>query len=290
MKFTYYLFQNVKSFLTNTNMKKVIYLLSIALFAISSCKESPYMFFDSENRVQMQSQEDILYSFYYEPEDFTEHTLYINVQAIGMPKDNSQKVTLEQVTESYVIYEYDNNGAIVDSVVHEYTNKGVAGTHYVKLDDPRVSEQFIIPANKYQGKIPIIVKRDKSLKKEDIRICLKIVANEDLKLGQSNYLRKTIIISDKLSMPNLWPDYMFGDYSATKHAFMVKIAKEKLDDEWFNKLAKAEIGIKLFWVNKFTSELIKFNEDPANIANGTAPMREDQNDPQSPIIDFIYKP
>lgn len=97
------------------------------------------------------------------------------------------------------------------------------------------------------------------------------------------------MITDKLSKPSFWDSrveqYYFGTYSSRKHEFMYEVTGEEINDEWYSRIDQ-DYSEKMYYVNKFKDTLAKYNNNPDNIAQGLAPMREDQNDPNSPLIVF----
>ena len=117
-----------------------------------------------------------------------------------------------------------------------------------------------------------------------------MVATSDFLLGESEHLTSTIVFSDKLSRPSKWDNwlstYYFGEYSTRKHEFMVEVAGGvKIDDDWIKSLM-SDMQELSFWRDKFKESLLEYNSDSDNIAQGLAPMRENQEDSNSPLIQF----
>ena len=131
--------------------------------------------------------------------------------------------------------------------------------------------------------------RDASLKEDDYRLCLRLKATDDFRLGETGKLSGTIVLSDKLSKPNFWNSsedrYYFGVYSTRKHEFMIEVMQTEISDAWWNKLSAdyAEIN---YTKDKLRDALQAYNDDPDNKVQGLAPMRENQNDPNSALITF----
>ena len=271
-------------------MKRIIYLLTpLLLCGVFSCQEAEYMLFNEVARVQMNESKEIMMDFFYMDESIQKDTVYLSVHTIGDPESRDRKISLEQITEYDIEYKYDNKGNLVDSVVTEKPNKAIPGVHYVPMDDPEMENLLVVKADSVTLEVPVILLRDTSLQREEYRLCLQLVATEDFLLGESEHLSGVIVITDKLSKPSFWDSsvdqYYFGTYSTRKHEFMYEVAGEKINDEWYNRLLQ-DYSERMYYVNKFKDVLAEYNSNPDNIAQGLAPMREDQNNPNSPLIVF----
>ena len=147
--------------------------------------------------------------------------------------------------------------------------------------------------------LAIILKRDASLEAEKVRLRLRLEASDDLQLGESKYLERTIVFSDMLEQPSTWYKYSnayyyLGNYSIPKHELMMRVLKRlqssesRVDDQWIAK-GNADPTIFVYWRSKFVEELNAFNNNPENIESGIAPMRENPNDLSSTLVTFPTK-
>ena len=271
-------------------MKSILYLPTLMLLAgLSSCQEAEYMLFNEAARVQMDESEEIKADFYYMDESIQRDTVYLSIHTIGDPEKRPRRVMLQQITEYDIEYQYDNKGNLVDSVVTEKPNKAVPGVHYVPMDDPEMENLLYVQLDSVTLEVPVILLRDASLQEEEYRLCLELVATEDFLLGEHEHLSGTITMADKLSKPSFWTSrverYYFGAYSERKHEFMYEVAGEPINDEWYDRLSQ-DYAEQTYFINKFKNALDEYNNDPDNIAQGLAPMREDPNDPNSALIVF----
>lgn len=270
-------------------MKHIFLLLSFIPFLFYSCQEAEYVLFDDVARVQMDETAEIKVDFYYLDKSIVRDTAYLTIHTIGVPENRERKIALKQITEYDIEYQYDNKGNLVDSVVTEKANKAIPGIHYVPMDDPEMEKLLIVRPDSVSLEVPIIILRDTSLQREEFRLCLQLTETEDFFLGESEHLSGVIVITDKLSKPGFWDSwvdqYFLGTYSTRKHEFIYEITGEKIDDAWYERLT-LDSGERTFWQNKFKNALNEYNSDPDNIAKGLAPMREDQNDPNSSLIMF----
>ena len=156
------------------------------------------------------------------------------------------------------------------------------------LNDESIRPLFTIKAGRVKDSVGIVVLRDASLKKASVRLRLRLKENEDFALGERRLQEQTIIISDKLEMPSNWnytTKAYLGNYSAPKHRLMMQVVGSKVDDVWIAEVNKSQELI-VYWRGKFIEALEAFNSNPANIASGLAPMREDPTNASSPLVTF----
>jgi len=81
----------------------------------------------------------------------------------------------------------------------------------------------IIKANKFDGTLPVLIKKTPSLKNKEGKLWVTISASDDFDPGVSDQLSYLIKINDFLSRPPSWSDYYFGKYSNVKYGFMIQI-------------------------------------------------------------------
>ena len=263
-------------------MKKSILILGclVALIQIG-CQKDKYQYFNDIARVQMESTDDIRYSFFYEDRETVDRdTVYVTVNTVGFPDDRPRRIALEQISEYDITYKYDNKGNLIDSVVVEKPNKAVPDVHYVSFTSEIMQAGLVVEPGQVAVDVPVVLLRDESLRTKEFRLCLKVVATDDFALGESDMLTRTIIFTDKLSEPNKWDSRYWGTYSVRKHEFMYEVAGEKIDDEWCKRVA-VDYSEQMYFVNKFKNALEAWKNE-----HGGEPMREDQNDPTSPVITF----
>ena len=281
-------------------MKKFIYLLLAACFLASSCKEEEPLLFGDQARVQFAgSNEDYPYSFVWLDKSVQTALVKLPLNIIGGPRDVERKLKVSQVEEFDVEYLYDKKGYVMDSTVTPKPNPAVAGEHYVDFDDASAKAVLTVAPGVVKDSLEIILKRDASLASGKVRLRVRLEPSEDFLLGESKYLERTIVLSDMLEMPESWYKYSnayyyLGTYSVPKHELMVKVLQKlqdsnsRVDDEWIAK-GNADPTVFVYWRAKFVEELNAFNNDPANIASGAAPLREDPTNSNSALVTFPTK-
>ena len=195
-------------------------------------------------------------SFAYGADEITEDTVWLKVSIMGFTSDRDRPFVLKQVKTG--------------------GQDAVAGTHYVAFDDARLAGYYYIPKGETESLVPVIVKRDASLKKNDYPLRLTIEVNEYFALGSKEYLYKTITLADRLVRPDNWDRYVksyygqtiLGDWGENKHKFIINVTQEKWDDEYILNTWKYYLendnGYINYVKNLLKTELEKYNADPAN--------------------------
>lgn len=255
-------------------MKKTfLYIISIlAVAATFGCEESLDLYDNPDNRLNFyfKSNADTVvnFTFVYEPATKLVDTLWVTVNTMGFLSDKDREVSIEQVQTS--------------------GTNAIAGKHYVPFDDASIKGKFIIPAGKNTADLPIVVKRDASLKNEPVNLLLRIADNENFKMGYSKYSVKKITISDQLTKPSSWGgamDYYLGEYGPVKHQFMIDVLGRKVDNEYLYELGFAsasaysdtfDIDYIFYMKDWFNNKLVERNAeraaqdlDPLAEADGT---------------------
>lgn len=279
-------------------MKKIFYILTASFcLGMMGCQEDEALLFQDVARVQFTSGvEDYPYSFVWLDRSQESAIVKLPILVTGGPVDIERTVKVTQVEEFDVTYEYDNKGYVIDSTVTPKPNPAVAGVHYVPFNDSEAQALLKVKAGVVKDSLAIILKRDASLTTEKVRLRLRLEASDDLELGESKYLERTIVFSDMLELPSEWYSYSnayyyLGNYSVPKHELMIRVLKKlqssdsRVDDEWLRK-GNADPTIFVYWRSKFVEELNAFNNNPENIESGIAPLRENPNDLGSALVTF----
>ena len=282
-------------------MKKIFYILTASCcLGMMGWQEDEALLFQDVARVQFTSGvEDYPYSFVWLDSSQESAIVKLPILVTGGPVDIERTVKVTQVEEFDVTYEYDNKGYVIDSTVTPKPNPAVAGVHYVPFNDSEAQALLKVKAGVVKDSMAIILKRDASLTTEKVRLRLRLEASDDLELGESKYLERTIVFSDMLELPSEWYSYSnayyyLGNYSVPKHELMIRVLKKlqssdsRVDDEWLRK-GNADPTIFVYWRSKFVEELNAFNNNPENIESGIAPLRENPNDLGSALVTFPTK-
>jgi hypothetical protein len=167
------------------------------------------------------------YSFFFEPEDITQHTLWVTMKTEGFVRDYPRAVTLKQEPA------IDGN------------EDAVPGVHYVPFDDPQVKAQYVIPAGAATASFPIILLRDASLQESVRTLRIVLEENEHFLLSINPLkLHRNVVFADKLIMPEMWRSstviFYFGTYGEAKHRFMIEATGQPVDNDWFKKNFSAD--------------------------------------------------
>ncbi|SIN94119.1 DUF4843 domain-containing protein [Chitinophaga niabensis] len=273
-------------------MKRLIYIIAILLATASGCTKSEYLLFNDIARVQLSDTTSLSSTFVYDPVTIVKDTVYIEVSTIGGITNYDRPVKLVQIPEFDYTYVRDPiTNQITDTIATERPFKAVAGTHYIDLADKSLESMMVIKAGSVRAQIPVVLLRDASLKTNSYRLRLQLVANKEFGLGEKNSREKTIVFSDRLERFYSWrvdatnasAFITFGKYSTRKHQFMIDVLKVNIDEAWFQAAVAAQALTN--YANLLKRALTTFNNDPANIASGKAPLRETDS-PASAAVTF----
>lgn len=250
-------------------MKKYILWL-LPVFGLFACEDDMEVYNASENRLNFvyepytMSDTVIPRTFVYDVETKVLDTVWLEVETMGYIENYDRPFTLEQVKKG------ENEQA-------------VAGKHYIAFDDPLVSAHYKIPAGKNEARFPIVLKRDPSLKQQEVTLCIRIGHNENFVSGYEVYQEKLITIADILTQPRYWNTYasyyFAGKYGKVKHQFMIDATADmgiKMNDDFFYSLVgdpnSVDMGTTDYWFYFFTRKLAEEND--ARAARGEGPLRE----------------
>ncbi|MBR4882266.1 MAG: DUF4843 domain-containing protein [Bacteroidales bacterium] len=278
-------------------MKKLLYILIAVIGAgATSCQVEDAMLFNDCARVQFTTADDYPFSFVWLDESVTSAVVKLPVRVIGGPQNVERALNAVQVEEFDVTYTYDSKGYVIDSTVTAKPNPAQSGQHYVPFNDSEAQKVMKVAADVVKDSLCVVLKRDASLATTKYRLRVRLQPTADFEVGESKYLERTIIVSDMLEQPTNWRsgysayNYL-GAYSVPKHELMIRVLQSvqgsdaRVDDEWITK-GNSDPTIFVYWRGKFNEELERFNNDPANIASGAAPLREDPSNPNSTVISF----
>ncbi|WP_195654007.1 DUF4843 domain-containing protein [Bacteroides sp. 1001136B_160425_E2] len=198
-------------------------LLLGGIFAMlmSGCEKELPVYSDPNNRLifDYSNPADTLkrYSFVYEKATTTTDTLWYKVHTMGFVTPYDRPFQLEQVT-------------------YGVSDNAVPGKHYVAFDDPELLKKYYyIPANSAGTTIPIVLKRDASLKSQGFMLVFTIKTTDEFSAGYTNKSFMSIYIADFLAKPSGWKTlstYYFGEYGVAKHQFLIDTTGDKWDDDF----------------------------------------------------------
>jgi hypothetical protein len=251
-------------------MEKIFrYIAIIVSIVVSSgCEETLELYDSPDNRLnfyyESSSDSVINYTFVYEPLSKITDTVWVTVLTMGFLSDTDREVAIEQVPTS--------------------GSNAVAGTHYLQFGDASVKGYYMIKAGANEAKLPVVVKRDASLKNQTVSLLVRIAENSCFKTGYAKYSRKMITITDQLSRPSYWGSimsYYLGEYGPVKHQFMIDVTGKKIDNDYFYSLGFSGPNS---YTNFFDSNYIFYMKDWFNdklairngerAAQGLSPLSE----------------
>lgn len=253
-------------------MKKFLYILWVLpLFTLFACEEDLTPYDEDTCRLNFvyepytKSDTLIRRTFVYDVDTRVYDTVWLEVETMGFLFDEDRAVKLEQV---------NGDGEVPTAK---------SGVHYVAFDDPQVAGLSVVPAGQSKAKIPVILKRDVSLKNEEVMLKVRIGTNDFFQPGYPDYQLKTIMVSDILTQPKYWnfytKYYFAGEYGFEKHKFMIRATADmglKMNDDFFYSLVgdpnSVDMGLTDYWFGFFSKKLAE--ENAQRKAQGLGPLRE----------------
>ena len=176
-------------------------------------------------------------------------------------------VWVELATQGFVT-DYDRS-FVLEQVMGD-TNAAESGVHFIPFNDSQVTSHYVIPAGANEVKVPIVLKRDVSLK---------------------------ITVTDMLVQPKYWTMYasyyFAGKYGKVKHQFMIDATRHlgiKMNDDFFYSLVgdpnSVDMGMTDYWFYIFTYALEEENAKRAE--QGLDVLREEPSagNPEGEIVRF----
>lgn len=243
---------------------KNIFIIIILTVTISSffagCEKDAVKYSYEHNMLNFYSSTEIedsleRYTFFFEDLDVIYDTVWCKVTTLGFLSNKDRPFVLKQIKSGF--------------------EDAVPGVHYVPLDDPDLQKYYIIPKNAVENTIPIVLKRDASLKKNTYRLDITFGENEFFREGYKSSIVKKIEFTDRLSKPVYWSwfdnicDNYFGTYGPVKHQFMIDNSEFKWNDEFlvnelkFGDISKVDRKHLDFLGKDFQRKLDQYNEERA---------------------------
>ena len=275
-------------------MKKQLFsfcVLIVFLASLGSCKKSEIKPYSGNAKIQLLDSVGASFSFFYKPTTVLQDTFFLDLRAIGGFTDYDRPIKLVQAEEfrDSIIFDPATLKPI-DTLRLPISNAAQANVQYLGFETPDMQKLTVLKAGQVATKIPVILLRHSSLKEKSYRLRIQVEANSEFEIGEKKSLAKTLTFSDRLERFYSWrsdaigiPAYsVFGKYSTAKHQFMYDVIGEPIDEAWYK--AIEVIQAQNHYKNLVKQALNEFNNDPANIASGKAPLRE--GGPSSPTVTF----
>ncbi|MDR6785525.1 hypothetical protein ABIE26_004235 [Pedobacter africanus] len=183
-------------------MKTLIHILAGLFCTLSyACRKDELVSFNQKPKVYIYKRtqapvspvkDSATYSFAIKPTSVVSDTVFIPVRIMGDAADHDRKVNYE----------------VMD----------------ISTADPESYTLLpaVIKANKFEGTLPVLIRKTPSLKNKEGKLWIAITASDDFDPGVSDQLSYLIKINDFLSRPPSWSDSYFGKYSSVKYGFMIQ--------------------------------------------------------------------
>lgn len=248
-------------------MKRIYNLIVGALMLLpffTSCEDTLPVYDSSQSWLKFTyeyaSDSIISRSFAYGPSSAVDDTVKVKLLLMGDVSDHDRPFRLKQIATG----EHD----------------AVADKHYVSFDDEElVSKFYILPAGAIEVEVPIVLKRDPSLKLDNYNLKFTVKETQEFSCGSKEWSSRRILIADKLVKPNNWGvmvEHFFGKYGPVKHQFMIDVSGEKWDEEYVEEINEWGVSDQsyLFYLSAFYKDkLEEYN------ATHDKPLCEEGNEP-----------
>lgn len=259
--------------MTNQNIFTAFLVASVLLF--NSCKKELPVAYSGNSYLEFYSPYDDIAavtvgysSFYYLDASKITDTVWLRVKTVGSIPTKTSVVKFEAFKDNSAAPAYPD---------------AVAGIHYVPFDDAGIQKLMKVDAGKYEAYIPVVFKRDASLKDKVYQLRFKIVMSEDFSPGSIKHIEGIVYISDRLSQPSNWtPTFFLGSYGTVKHQFMIEESGQRWDNAFISTLINpVDVNRQSFYLFQFTQALKTLNEKRK--AAGLTELRENPSDPATAV-------
>lgn len=245
------------------NICKTMLGMGLAVSLFTGCENDLPVYEGGESWLKFEyeyTRDSIInYSFAYGHSSVQIDTVELELQLMGEVKDYDRPFTLKQVPAGGL--------------------DAVAGEHYVPFDDKDLVSAYVLPANATKVTVPVVLKRDPSLKEDNYTLRLTIGETGEFACGSKERAYRTIVIADELIRPNNWNghiDYFFGTWGKAKHQFMIDVSGNKWDEEYVQGLLDimfTDQGYVFYWLDFFKQALAEYN------ATHDTPLCEEGGEP-----------
>ncbi len=271
-----------------------LYTLIIFLFLLTACKKEEVHKYLGNNYIQFAKEENEgvdkipVFSFAYSPEDVMLDTIWLNAQISGDIVSRKRYYKVRQAVHYQYVREYDNEGVLISEVLEKTPQQAIPNVHYVPFDDAEYLKYCYVDNNKVNLQVPVILKRDPSLKDTDFLLSVEFIDSDDFEVGDYELKKYNLYISDNVSYPEFWPEggttinskfnsLVFGKYGPVKHRLMIQVTGKPWDDTFMEAVTYEE---RLIYKNICIKALDDINKERAD--KGEPPLMEDPA--------FVYGP
>lgn len=205
------------------------------------------------------------YSFVFKSADRSVDTVWYEVETMGFVSKHDRNLALEQVDTAGV-------------------ENAVAGVHYVAFNDPSVAGLYVMPAGKSRTKIPVIVKRDATLKSKTVVLKFRIKPNAEFENGYARLQTRALEITDRLARPSNWYSPIFysgayslynliGEYGTVKHQILIDATGFSWDDDFIDEMSAKDTNYLSYILGKAEALFLQISAQRA--AEGLPPLTEE---------------
>ena len=201
-----------------------------------------YFYRGTYGTIHVFQQDSIFYSFLVKNKE--RDTLYLDLRAMGRPVDRPRKISIEQINADAPL-------------------AARPGVHYIAFNDPAIAPLMYMPANATAYQVPIVLLRDPGLKQEIVTLGMRIVENEEFKVGLERQSTFQVKFSDQFLPSTNWRPgstvgwaFVFGEYGQQKHWFLYTYVGFKDFDADVSTYSQ---GVRKFYNQEARDKLAAYN-------------------------------
>ncbi|QIH35943.1 DUF4843 domain-containing protein [Sphingobacterium sp. DR205] len=159
----------------------------ILIFLMGSCKkvsvnnelQDTYVQFNFPNTYPSGGYATIK-NYYFSQKGLDIDTIYLPIKTLGLVPEKQYEVKLEQIKEAQL---------------PTGSEHAIPNVHYVDFSNEDLKKRYLIAPETKEVTIPLVVKRDVSMRGKIVQLSIKIAQSKTAKPGLMNYNRVKILIS-----------------------------------------------------------------------------------------------
>ena len=219
-------------------MMRNIWKMVAMLFAAGACSKSEVETWSAKPRASFyMSNDTVSYYFTLQPEGTTEDTVKLKIMMAGRIANVDRHVAIKGLGGS----------------------PSNPGSRYEIMS-------AIIPAGKTRGEALIKVFKTENLDIANDTLSFEIVTSEEFEVGEDDYLRNAVIVSNLWTLPSWWDKNHLGEYSAKKMEIIYQVLGSTEVFENVENWYVDEVKIAIYKLNRYCKDNnVKYNPEDESV-------------------------
>lgn len=244
-------------------MKKYA-LCMMACIALLSCSEDKIEPYGGDAYIQFYRYsingasyvDKVEISFGYEPMDVVDSTVNISTMMVGKLIGEDRTYEFEQI--------------LVDEDDDEGIWNAASGVNYAPFDSDEFDGKYVLKGDQGYANLPVKIFRP--AEGETFILKLQLVENTYFKAGVPEKRTFEITYHSDLRKPGRWVNSFYGQYSRTKHQWMIDNTGEKWDDA-FTKTVSDTRDLYQYW--QLTLRMMLAEENARRADDSLEPLKDE---------------